>query len=490
MKPLDPVYLMRHAMAPQYPNQVPKQLMLFYGERYYLVRYRPVPKSYLVDGIFQFTKTATGYEVTASVQGVRLKTATQRLNLPMAHKAEMTEQAFFSATFIYGVHWWRFRMVPTPDSTPPVETEETEEEVREEVRFQQSALAFLLIFTITLFSMYKKALSEKPAPKIIAAVEIKAPKVIPPTKEELKPKPPPPPPPEPPKEVVEVKPEPEPPKPEPKPKKVAKKKAKEPKIAKMKPPKEPPASAPEPPPAPVKTAKAEPPANTGNAAAEKAKETAAMKQQLMKSLGFISTSSKRVAKDPSTYEQKEGRFTDTPVLGGDVSKSNSLDKVMKDAPGDGNIRTNSARTVASSVNFAGRKSKGLNDVQGKVSLGELYAGGAKLGDSLGGNGLSVSGLGAVSEGEIEKILQKYVQRFQFCYEKALLSDSSLGGKVVVQWTISTAGKGQDPKVVSSQMNNNDLHNCIGKVLKEIPFPKPKGGTVQVKKTFAFSSSTL
>ena len=215
-----------------------------------------------------------------------------------------------------------------------------------------------------------------------------------------------------------------------------------------------------------------------------------MKQQMVKSLGFLSTSSKRASKDPAKYEQKEGRFTDTPTVGGDVSKSTSLDKIVKDAPGDGSIHTNSSRTVSSSVDFGPRKGKGLNDVQGKVSLGELYASGGKLGESIGGNGLSISGPGQISDGEIEKALAKYLQRFQFCYEKALLSDSSLGGKIVVQWTISTSGSGQSPKVLSSQMNNKDLHGCISKVIKEIPFPKPKGGTVQVKKTFAFSSSSL
>jgi hypothetical protein len=515
MKQPDPVYLMRHVLAPRYPGQTPKQLMQFYGERYYLVRYRPVPSTRVVDDgqqpIFKYTRIPTGYEITALAHGLRIKNASDKINIPLRARAELTEQAFFSSTIIYGVHWWRYRMVPTPDSSPPIETEETEDDIREDNRFTYSALVFLAAFTVALYTMWNKSLHEKPEPKIIANVEIKAPKIIPPTKEELKPKPPPPPPPpepepvkppEPPK-VVEVKPEPpkvEPPKPEPpkpKPPKVAKKKPpKVPKVAKVKPPppppKEPPPKTPEPPPPPVKVAKPpeQPPSNAGNVAAQKAKEAEAMKQQLAKSLGFLSTSSKRAAKDPTKYEQKEGRFTETPTLGGDVSKSTSLDKVIKDAPGDGNIRTNSSRTVSSTVDFGPKKGKGLNDVQGKVSLGEIYQQSGNLGDSMGGASLSVSGLGAVSEGEIEKALQKYVQRFQFCYEKALLSDSSLGGKIVMQWTIGTTGKGKSPKVLSSQMNNKDLHNCISKVLTEIPFPKPKGGTVEVKKTFAFSSSSL
>ena len=212
MRPLDPVYLLRHALAPQYPSKVPKQLMMFYGERYYLVRYRPVPPTRTVsDGsrdVFQYVKTPTGYAVIALSHGVRLKTATERHNIPIGARAELTEQVFFSATVIFGVHWWRFRMVPTPDSMPPVETEETEDDIREDTRFKVSTLVFLICFSVMLSMMYSKSLHEKPPPKVVAAVEIKVPKIIPPTKEELKPPPPPPPPePEPPK-VVELKPEP------------------------------------------------------------------------------------------------------------------------------------------------------------------------------------------------------------------------------------------------------------------------------------------
>ena len=76
MRPPDPVYLLRHALAPQYPNKVPKQLMMFYGERYYLVRYRPVPPTRTVsDGsrdVFQYVRTPTGYAVIALVHGVSL----------------------------------------------------------------------------------------------------------------------------------------------------------------------------------------------------------------------------------------------------------------------------------------------------------------------------------------------------------------------------------------------------------------------------------
>ena len=514
MRPLNPVYMMRHMVAPQYPPGTPKQLMGFYGQRYYMVRFSPVPPNKVItlngNEVFRYTSAGGTYRITSASDGLKIKTASEKHSLSRGRAIALKETDFFSSALILDTHWWRFRMVPTPDSLPPIETEETDDDAREGTRIRYSAAAFYGLFVIGLIFMYVTGLHEKPKPKIVANVEIKAPKIIPPTKEELKPKPKPPEP----QKIVEVKPQPEPPKvveakPEPKAdpkphrkvvkkerphKKIVKKERPIPSktVAKTKPhPPKPVATSPEPPPPAPAVAKKEPPANTGNAAAEKAAQTEAMKQQLLNKLSFLSTSSKRAEIDPQKYDDpsKEGRFTDTPSMGHDVSKSNSLDKLVKDAPGDGHIRTNSSRTVASRVSFGKNKGKGLNDVQGKVSLGEIYHG-DQMGDFGGGGSLSISGLGSMNAAEIEKTLAKYLQRFQFCYEKALLSDSSLGGNLVMSWTINSSGGTQTPKVVSSQMNNKDLHDCVSKVLKEINFPHPKGGTIQVKKTFSFSSSTL
>ncbi len=531
MQPLNPVYMMRHMVAPHYPAGTPKQLMQFYGQRYSMVRFTPVPsqKTIRLEGVdvFNYGRSQNGFVVRSHVDGLRIKTATEKVSLRKGDSAELREEDFFSAALILGSHWWRFRCVPTPDSLPAIETEESEDEIREAQRVKQSATYFYVLFALTLLVMFMQPQPEMPKPKMLADVQLKRPVILPPIKpivEKPKPKPiekkP-----EPPK-IVEAKPTPpvELPKPKtappkkvvkldkPKPKAVAKKEKKpEPKkiakrptppkpaakkIADVKPiPKPPPPTpAPPAPPEPVKPPEPDPKVLAAQAAAQaaakKAAEQAAIKQQLVQKLKFLSTSSKRTAIEPTAYDdQKEGRFTNTPTVGGEVSSTNNaLDKIVKDAPGDGRISTKSSRTVSSAVNFGSKKGKGLNEVQGKVSLGEIYNSGKM--QMSGDPSLSLSGPGEMSESEIEKALAKYLQRFQFCYEKALLSDSSIGGNLTMQWTISTSGSGGGTKVVSSQMNNKDLHNCVSKVLKEIPFPHPKGGVVVVKKTFSFSSSTL
>jgi outer membrane biosynthesis protein TonB len=495
MKPLKPVYVIGNTLAPAYPAAVAKQLMMFYGQRFFLVRFRPVSASMSVElgnlAAYQYGKSPTGYWVTANIPGMRIKFMGKNQALPPNSRFELTEQQFFSATVIVGIHWWRFRMTPTPDSLPPIESDENEDRHRETARLKQSVSVFSVFFAGLMLVLFAFSMAQKP-PKVLVAtnVSLKTPKIIPPSPTAPTPAPTPVATPMP---VAEKKPEP-PPKPEPKPKpekKVAKKEPKPKKVVEKvaKAPTKPPPKSPEPPPKPQKVVEKQPPAPPApNPAAEHAKEVQAQQQQLAAKLNFLSTSSKRVAVDPTAYEVKEGKFGNTPTVGGLSSKTNSLDKVVKGASGDGQIRTGSSRTVASTVDFGPKAGKGLNDVQGKVSAGELASGGSGLGNAFAGGGLSVSG--NISQSEIEKALAKYLTRFRFCYEKSLLTNASLGGNVVFQWTIAEDGKTLNPKVVSSQLNNEELHGCMKALFNEIKFPKPKGGTATVKKTFSFSSSAL
>ena len=102
----------------------------------------------------------------------------------------------------------------------------------------------------------------------------------------------------------------------------------------------------------------------------------------------------------------------------------------------------------------------------------------------------MSGPGSLTEDQIEKALSKFLSKFQFCYEKALITDSTLGGNLRLQWVIGSSGSVASAKVVQSELKNESLHSCILGILKTVPFPSPKGGEVIAKKTIAFKSSSL
>jgi outer membrane biosynthesis protein TonB len=487
LRPPRPVYVNNPTLTALH-TRGPRQLCAFYGQRYFLIRYRPVGNNFTIhlgnSSVFNFKKSLAGYTITARRTTVRVNVGGKKTTVHAGSQLELSEVDFFRCTVLEGIHWWRFRMVPTPDGQPPLETDETDEDLREVVRLQYSTVGFLSMVGVILFAIFVFTKLYPPAPKLIKAeVALKQPKIYP-AFEEKKPIPPPPPPPPEPK-VVEEPPKPPEPVKEP-PKKVVK-------APKVKHPAHKVAKIPKPEPAPVppapKVVKDPGPTPEQLAAAEKAREQAAEQKQMLNSLNFLSTSASRPAVDPANYENKEGKFANTPMVGGMTSKSNVLDKMAKGAPGSGDIKTKSSRGIASQLSFG--KNKGLNDVQGKVSLGELVSKSGDPGSALGGGkGLEMSGPGEMSESQIEKALAKFLPKFQYCYEKALLSDAGLSGNLMVQWSITTSGTVTDSRIIKSQMNNNDLHKCILKVLKGVPFPKPKGGTVIVKKTFAFSSASM
>lgn len=236
------------------------------------------------------------------------------------------------------------------------------------------------------------------------------------------------------------------------------------------------------------------------AAAEAARKEEA-RAKLSKSLGFMSTASSSVGKANVNYDTKPTVAKGTAAAGSLVQGTRTggaLSDMTRKGSGTGSaISTRSSRqmdgsAVDSDAGFAGGKGKGLNKVLGKVVLPGAGGGGSG-GDgleSLGDTSLKMEGKGTLSQALLEKTLSKYLDRFQYCYEKALLSDSSLSGNVVLSWEISTAGSASNIHVVRSQLNNSGLHGCLSKEIQKIPFPSPSGGSVTVKYPFNFSSTSL
>jgi outer membrane biosynthesis protein TonB len=93
-----------------------------------------------------------------------------------------------------------------------------------------------------------------------------------------------------------------------------------------------------------------------------------------------------------------------------------------------------------------------------------------------------------AQGDLDKaIIRRYIkrnqQKIQYCYEKELLAKPIISGTVMTNFLItpngnvsSSTGSGVDPEVA----------NCVANVIKNIEFPKPKGGgNVQVNYPFIF-----
>ena len=94
--------------------------------------------------------------------------------------------------------------------------------------------------------------------------------------------------------------------------------------------------------------------------------------------------------------------------------------------------------------------------------------------------------GALDPNIIRRVIRRHLSRLRHCYEKSLISQPTLAGKVVVKFTIDPSGKvssatatGFDPKVSS----------CLVRVMRSMVFPAPAGGgIVAVTYPFIFKPS--
>jgi hypothetical protein len=117
---------------------------------------------------------------------------------------------------------------------------------------------------------------------------------------------------------------------------------------------------------------------------------------------------------------------------------------------------------------------------GKISHG-AYGIAKPLPDATG----EVKTTGALDKEIIRRSIRRQIGAVTACYEKQLLVDPRLAGKVEAHFVI-----GLDGKVTSSTADgmNKDVASCIAKVIEKIEFPAPKGGVVKVNYPFVLRSA--
>lgn len=99
--------------------------------------------------------------------------------------------------------------------------------------------------------------------------------------------------------------------------------------------------------------------------------------------------------------------------------------------------------------------------------------------------------GGLSRAEIAKVVQQHLSEIRYCYEKGLLDDPSLSGKIVAKWTIAPQGSVSQTGIKSSSVRNAGVHGCLTGQIRSWGFPKPRnGGSVLVTFPFVFSASSF
>jgi hypothetical protein len=147
---------------------------------------------------------------------------------------------------------------------------------------------------------------------------------------------------------------------------------------------------------------------------------------------------------------------------------------------------------------------------GLGSVGTLGHGAGPAGDGTGGRGSSLSGHGRLGwhrswnaryrcsyctatvggrlpPETVRRVVQQNSGRFRACYEKKLLTNPALSGRVTTKFVI-----GRDGSVVASESSGSDLPDddvvaCVVRAFGSLSFPQPEGGIVTVVYPLVFSS---
>ncbi len=144
-----------------------------------------------------------------------------------------------------------------------------------------------------------------------------------------------------------------------------------------------------------------------------------------------------------------------------------------------------------------------NDTQKVGGLGTMGKGGGSSGYkgsgalSLGNTGNAEVGAvdeesevdGGLDKEIIARIIRSQLGQIRYCYERQLSANPDLYGKIMVKFTIGSAGSVVAQAIGNTSLNNAMVEGCILRRIAGWQFPTPKGGTkVLVTYPFLFKSN--
>lgn len=151
----------------------------------------------------------------------------------------------------------------------------------------------------------------------------------------------------------------------------------------------------------------------------------------------------------------------------------------------------SAANVTAGLAAAGGAATGLGGFgKGGVGIGAAAFGSVNgKGFSLNVGGDEAEAVGGLDKSLIAAVVQANIGQIKHCYERQLLIDANLYGKVVAAWTIDKDGRVPQSSVKKTTLNSDPVEKCIIGKIRNWEFPKPKGGgQVLVSYPFLFKST--
>jgi hypothetical protein len=137
--------------------------------------------------------------------------------------------------------------------------------------------------------------------------------------------------------------------------------------------------------------------------------------------------------------------------------------------------------------------KGAELLRGKGGAGIGALGAGNIGKGKVGGAVTaavsrnIGAQGTIDKDAVAKVINSHLGEVSSCYERALLKEPGLAGKIVLEWQITTSGSVGFAKTKSSTMKSSAVEGCILASLKGWRFPPAKGAGVVITYPFMFNS---
>ena len=186
---------------------------------------------------------------------------------------------------------------------------------------------------------------------------------------------------------------------------------------------------------------------------------------------------------------------------GDRSFKNILDATSKATKSPGKGKPN---LFAGLGDFPQKKGFDL----GISAIDGIGARGTKKGGAMSGKGYGVGRVGgtvvdrptgdrfgfrggvssSIDKDAVAKAIMDHLHEVSACYERALIRNGGEGGKLLLEWTVTTSGTVSTAKVKNTTLKDGSVASCVLTALKGWRFPQSKGGPVVVSYPFIFHST--
>jgi hypothetical protein len=96
--------------------------------------------------------------------------------------------------------------------------------------------------------------------------------------------------------------------------------------------------------------------------------------------------------------------------------------------------------------------------------------------------------GSIDKAAVNQYINGHFDEVKACYEHRLKANSFLEGELDLNIEIALTGKVTGITANKDTIRDSEMLSCIKKVVRRWEFPKPKGSSVTIAKTFTFRKS--